>query len=44
MTKNKSWSVRQTKDQRHQHNPAHFGSKRGSQVRLNEGAKEKFFD
>ena len=44
MPKNKTGSVRQTKNQRHQHDAAYLGFERGGQVRLNQSAKEKFFD
>ena len=44
VTKDKSRSVCQAKDERHRYDPAHFILKCGSEVRLDEGAKEKFFD
>src|SRR4029077_8789711 len=44
VTKDKPGSVRQTKYEGHKHDAAYLGFERGGQSRLNQTAKEKFFD
>ena len=44
MAKDKTGSVRQTKNEGHEHGAAYLGFERGGQLRLNQSAKEKFFD
>jgi hypothetical protein len=44
MAKDKTGSVRQTKNEGHEHDAAYLGFERRRQLRLNQGAKEKFFD
>ena len=43
MAKDKTGSVRQTKNEGHEHGAAYLGFERGRQLRLNQSAKEKFF-
>jgi hypothetical protein len=44
MAKDKTGSVRQTKNEGHEQDAAYFGFEHGRQLRLNKSAKEKFFD
>ena len=44
MAKDKTGSVRQTKNEGHENDAAYFGFERCGQLRLNQRAKEKFLD
>lgn len=44
MAKDKTGRVRQSKNEGHEHDAAYLGFERRRQLRLNQGAKEKFFD